>query len=233
MTDAIGLLLAAGAGRRMGLPKALVQGADGLPWAVSAARTLATGGCAEVVVVIGAAAPIVRASLADEPVTVVEATDWNEGMGASLRAGLRAIAARDAAAALVHLVDLPDVGPEVVRRVLAHAAPSILARACYSSRSDIAGRTPGHPVLLGKDHWAAIAAEGSGDKGARAYLARHDMLELDCSDLATGADIDTRTGISSVTDTDTRIDVGAVPNTHADTGTHAVTPCAILPKLGQ
>lgn len=209
MTAAIGLLLAAGAGRRMGMPKALVEGTDGLPWAVSAARTLAAGGCAEVVVVIGAAAPIVRALLVTESVTIVEAADWNEGMGASLRAGLAAIATRDADAVLVHLVDLPDVGAAVIRRMLGHAAPGILARASYGSTP---GGVPGHPVLLGRDHWAAIAAECSGDKGARDYLARHDLLTVDCSDLATGVDIDTH--------------VSACPSTFSDAGS------AILPKLG-
>ncbi|WP_308466402.1 nucleotidyltransferase family protein [Rathayibacter soli] len=225
MTDAIGLLLAAGAGRRMGLPKALVEGADGLPWAVSAARTLSNGGCAEVVIVIGAAAPAVRALLADEPVTIVEASDWEEGMGASLRAALGAIATRHAAAALVHLVDLPDVGAEVIRRVLSHAEPGVLARASYRAggktgakagakigaraRGGAGDPARGHPVLLGRDHWAAIAAECSGDHGARAYLARHDVLEVDCSDLAGGADVDTR----------------------ADDDVDARSP--ILPKLGQ
>ena len=106
MTHTIGLLLAAGAGRRMGMPKALVEGSDGVPWVVSAARTLAVGGCAETVVVIGAASAQVRLLLEAEPVTIVEATDWEAGMGSSLRAGLNAIADHRADAALVHLVDL-------------------------------------------------------------------------------------------------------------------------------
>ncbi|MEO8906721.1 MAG: NTP transferase domain-containing protein, partial [Microbacteriaceae bacterium] len=179
---------------------------DGLPWAVSSARTLSAGGCAEVVVVIGAAAPAVRALLAGEPVTIIEADDWNEGMGASLRAGLRAIAASDAPAALVHLVDLPDVGPEVIRRVLAHAAPGILARASYDR--DPEHPVPvGHPVLIGRDHWAPILAEATGDTGARAYLARHDVLRIECSDLSTGIDID------------------SAPDTGGDTAS------SILPKL--
>jgi CTP:molybdopterin cytidylyltransferase MocA len=181
----IGLLLAAGAGRRMGRPKALVDGADGVPWVVSAARTLAAGGCVDTVIVLGAAAADARAALRGEPVTIVEAADWEAGMGASLLAGLTAIAGSTAQAALVHLVDLPDVGPEVVRRIAALSAPGILARANY-------GHGKGHPVLLGRDHWAAIANECEGDRGARAYLARHPVTEVDCSDLATGTDIDDR-----------------------------------------
>ena len=167
----------------MGMPKALVEGSDGVPWVVSAARTLAAGGCAETVVVIGAASAQARLLLEAEPVTIVEATDWEAGMGSSLRAGLNAIADHRADAALVHLVDLPDVGPEVVRRLIAHAKSDALARASY-------GRGPGHPVLLGHEHWAAIAEECAGDSGARAYLTRHPIVEVDCADLATGLDID-------------------------------------------
>jgi CTP:molybdopterin cytidylyltransferase MocA len=183
MNDTVGLLLAAGAGRRMGRPKALVEDRTGLPWVVGAARALAAGGCVQTVVVIGAAAESVRTLLRAEPVTVVEAADWKAGMGFSLHAGLSAIADSPAQAALVHLVDLPDVGPAVVRRMLAHSAPDILARASY-------GTGKGHPVLLGRNHWSAIAAECAGDRGARAYLARHPVLGVDCSDLAKGTDID-------------------------------------------
>ena len=50
-----GLLLAAGAGRRMGGPKALVE-LDGEPLVRRALRVLADGGCAPLVVVLGAAA---------------------------------------------------------------------------------------------------------------------------------------------------------------------------------
>ena len=86
-----GLLLAAGAGRRMGRPKALVE-LDGEPLVVRALRTLAEGGAAPVVVVLGARADEVRAVL-PAGVRRVEAPDWAEGMGASLRAGLAALEA--------------------------------------------------------------------------------------------------------------------------------------------
>ncbi|KAA1394378.1 nucleotidyltransferase family protein [Aeromicrobium ginsengisoli] len=181
MTDVAGVLLAAGAGTRMGRPKALVEGPDGTPWVVSAVRTLRDGGCGAVVVVIGAEAETVRACLAGEDVTIVEPPDWADGMGVSLGAGLRALEAHDAA--LVHLVDLPDVGPDVVRRLARHAAVDVLARADY-------GHGPGHPVLLGRDHWAGVIASVVGDQGARAYLDQHDVLAVDCRDLATGVDVD-------------------------------------------
>ena len=183
MAETVGLLIAAGAGSRMGTPKALVVGTDDIPWVVSSARTLVAGGCTETVVVIGAAADEVRELLVDEPVAVVEAADWESGMGSSLRAGLETLADSAADAVLVHLVDLPDVGPDVVARLIAHTEPGVLARASY-------GEGSGHPVLIGRDHWAGVAAVATGDRGARDYLARHHVLDVDCSDLATGLDID-------------------------------------------
>lgn len=185
MTGVVAVLLAAGAGRRMGAPKALVRDGDGVPWVVRGARVLTDGGCGGVIVVAGAAADGVRAELLGEPVTVVDAPDWRSGMAASLRAGLHAAAATDAAAALVHLVDLPDVGSAVIRRMLPLAAPDALARASYGTRI-----TRGHPVLIGRDHWAGIASDTTGDSGGRGYLATHDVTTVDCADLATGVDAD-------------------------------------------
>ena len=183
MAETVGVLLAAGAGSRMGKPKALVEDRRGVPWVVSSSRALTLGGCSQTVVVIGAAAGEVRALLEKQQVTIIEATDWQDGMGSSLRAGLSALETNDADAALLHLVDLPDVGPDVVHRLLALAATDVLARATYKGR-------PGHPVLIGREHWQAIVDETDGDTGARAYLDRHTVLAVDCSDLATGLDVD-------------------------------------------
>ncbi|HET6529482.1 MAG TPA: NTP transferase domain-containing protein, partial [Actinoplanes sp.] len=49
-----GLLLAAGAGRRMGTPKALLRDPDGTAWVTRSARVLVAGGCRPVLVVVGA-----------------------------------------------------------------------------------------------------------------------------------------------------------------------------------
>ena len=88
------------------------------------------------------------------------AADWAEGMGASLRAGLLALADSTDGFVLVSLVDLPDLVPEVVARVGSAArSPHVLARAAYDG-------VPGHPVLFGRDHWPGVA----GDR-ARATVA--------------------------------------------------------------
>lgn len=181
-----GLLLAAGAGRRMGTPKALVHDADGTSWLVRSLAALDEGGCDGLTVVLGAAADRSR-SLVPPGVDVVVAEDWAEGMGASLRAGLDLLESLpEPQAVLVALVDLPDVGAEVVRRVLADASgSSMLRRAAYDG-------VPGHPVLLGRDHWPGVAESAEGDRGARAYLQGREVELVECGDLATGRDVDTR-----------------------------------------
>jgi len=183
-----GLVLAAGAGRRMGAPKALVRGADDTPWVVRVVRTLAAAGTEPVVVVVGAASDRVRGALATEHAQVVHAPDWAEGMGASLAAGLRHLVdgpdLDDVDAALVCLVDTPDLAVDVVRRVGAAAAPGALARATYDG-------TPGHPVLIGREHFAGVLDSAGGDVGARAYLSTHAAREVECGDLARGGDVDT------------------------------------------
>lgn len=185
-----GLLLAAGAGRRMGGPKSLLLDGHGVPFLHRAVRLLLDAGCTSVTVVLGASAAQATALLdeadwsRDGVIDVVVAPDWDEGMGASLRAGLAALAGGGAEAALVTLVDLPDVDLPVLRRVLGSGSgPGALVRATYDGR-------PGHPVLLGRDHWAGVAATASGDAGARTYLATHQPVPCECGDLATGRDVD-------------------------------------------
>lgn len=188
-----GLLLAAGAGSRMGQPKALVRDDDGLPWLVRSTTVLLDGGCAEVTVVLGASADEAESLLADVDldltrVHVTRSLAWQAGMGASLRAGLRALADAQTDAALVHLVDLPDVSADVVRRVLAaESGPGALARASYDG-------TPGHPVLLGREHWVKVADAASGDRGARLFLSVNDPVLVECGDLASGVDVDEPVG---------------------------------------
>ncbi|KQV71698.1 molybdopterin-guanine dinucleotide biosynthesis protein MobA [Nocardioides sp. Root122] len=179
----VGLLLAAGAGERFGGPKALARDADGTSWLLRSVQALRP--CAEVVVVLGAEAER-AAALLPMSVSRIRADDWAEGMGASLRAGLQALGPTDHEAALVSLVDLPDVDAAVVARLLgAVTGPDVLARAAYDG-------VPGHPVLLGRDHWAGVVASATGDRGARDYLAAHEVALVECGDLASGADVDER-----------------------------------------
>ena len=177
------VVLAAGGGRRYGMPKALVEHEGSLlvERAVRTAREV----CDPVLVVLGASAVEVwqRADL--DGATVLANRDWESGMASSLRTGLDGLRGWPGRvdAALVTLVDMPGVTPAALAQVAAVASPDVLAVATYDG-------VRGHPVLLGREHWAGVAATATGDEGARRYLAEHEVTEVDCTGLADPADLD-------------------------------------------
>lgn len=162
--ETAGIVLAAGAGRRYGLPKALIAYPRKL-LVQHAADTLRDAGVSRRVVILGAQAERVRAAAPDLPETVVN-PDWPSGLGSSLRVGLQALAGTPAGAAVVLLVDMPGVTPEAVREIAAGATSEALVMGGYAGRRS-------HPVLLGREHWAGVAHSATGDRGARDYLRAH------------------------------------------------------------
>lgn len=187
-----GVLLAAGAGSRMGQPKALVVGADGEPWLARGVRVLSEAGCVPTVVVLGARAEQAEHLLPDGvPVTVGIADDWQSGLSASLRRGLEVAATfDDVDAVVITLVDLPDLGADAVRRVAAVPGDTPPRNTRSALRQAHYGGRPGHPVLIGRDHWLPLRRSLTGDSGARKYLATHGAEAVDCSDLGSGRDVD-------------------------------------------
>ena len=191
-TGVAAVILAAGGGSRMGGPKALLE-FEGRLLVERAVDAALAGGCAQAVVVLGAAADEVRGRANLHRARIVVNRDWSEGMGSSLRAGFGELDSdgshgSDGAvdAALVLLVDQPFVGPDAVRAVLrAWRAGARLAAASYGGRR-------GHPVLFGREHWAAAARQATGDVGARAFLAAHaaQLVLVPCDALADPRDLD-------------------------------------------
>ncbi|MGY4642373.1 nucleotidyltransferase family protein [Cellulomonas sp. URHB0016] len=178
----VGIVLAAGAGARAGGPKVL-RASDGVPWVARAVDRLRDGGCEPVLVVLGAGADEARPLLPPGSVAV-QATDWSQGMSASFRAGLVAAGRTDATAAVVSLVDLPTLPRSVVQRLLGDPVTATTLRRV------VIGGVPGHPVVVGRDHWAAASTTMSGDLGAGAYLRAHRAATVECSDLWDGQDVD-------------------------------------------
>lgn len=178
-----GLLLAAGASRRFGQPKALVHYC-GEPLAARAARRLA--GCcgAGVTVVVGADAAQVAAALPVLPgLQVVANPQWSTGLAGSLAAGVAALPAA-ATAVLVLLADQPLVDDTDLARLVAAwgRAPERIAAARFD---DVAGV----PAILPRSVWPALATL-RGDQGARAVIAAApDRVEVPMPHA--GRDIDT------------------------------------------
>lgn len=185
MVDRIaGLILAAGAGTRFGMPKALVVDDRGVPWLHRASAVLRDGGCDRVLAVLGARAEEARRLLPPgvDPVDVTGMALQSD----SLRAGLAACADAGADAAVITLIDLPELTAASVSRVIGEPGEvrrDDLRRAAYDGH-------PGHPVLIGRGHWAALGRRLGGDAGAGRYLAEHGAVEVDCTDLGGGTDVD-------------------------------------------
>lgn len=162
-----GVVLAAGAGRRLGAPKALVHHADGTTFVRRAADLLTGAGCSPVFVTTGARADEVAAHV-PAGARAVHVPDWSSGPGAGLARVLAHVlsdsALDDVDALLITLVDLPHVTARGVADVLAHARRDAVVRA-------VDGGRPGHPVLLGRDHFATAARLSRDGRGLKELLA--------------------------------------------------------------
>ncbi|MCD0446181.1 nucleotidyltransferase family protein [Glycomyces sp. A-F 0318] len=181
MKNTAGLVLAAGAGRRFGEPKALVE-YEGRSLLDRAVATLRDGGCRQVLAVLGAGAERTL-SAAAEAFTPVLNRRWGQGLSTSLKAGLAAVPERYDGV-VVTLVDQPRVEAEAVRRLIAAAAEgTAIAVAVYDG-----GR--GHPMYFAREHLGAIADGAAGNRGARDYLAENPGLvrEVPCPGDPLGVD---------------------------------------------
>ncbi|MFJ6156850.1 nicotine blue oxidoreductase [Pseudarthrobacter sp. NPDC092184] len=189
-----GVVLAAGAGTRLGRgPKALLP-YRGRPLVESVAAALLDGGCREVVVVLGAGAGDVQAAAGLDRCRIVVNQDWRSGMGSSLLLGNATADARDHL--MVSLVDQPGVTAATVRRLLAAHRPGRVTAAAYDGGAAATegggGHRRGHPLVIDSALRQAVADTVAGDAGARAFLRAHPELvdEVDCSDLSSGLDVD-------------------------------------------
>lgn len=159
----VGILLAAGAGRRFGSDKLLHVLADGTPMALAAARNLASA-CDSVVVVLRAADHPLTRSVVDAGYELVVCPAAQGGMGHSLAAGVRA--ADDAAGWVVALADMPFILPDSQRAVAAALrAGASLAVPTFQGRR-------GHPVGFARQ-WRDPLSALVGDQGGRQILTAH------------------------------------------------------------
>lgn len=178
-----GVVLAAGAGRRFGGGKQLAL-LDGRPLLEHALRAAAAApGLDRRFVVLGANADRILEAVDLHGHEPVRAEDWDEGLAASLRAGV--IAARDAGATavLITLGDQPRVGAEAIARVVASRGdPAKAVRASYDGK-------PGHPTLLEAELFdTALALQG--DEGARGVFRPEFTRLVACDDIAVPTDVD-------------------------------------------
>lgn len=160
------IVLAAGEGRRMGGPKALLR-IGGETFLAHCARGLARPGVSLVLAVLGHQAGRVaaEAGLPAGASTVVN-PGYREGMLSSILCGLEAAERLGADAVLLHPVDHPLLAAETVDHVLrALQAGAAIAVPSHDGRR-------GHPGGFARSTWAALRAAPP-EQGARGVLAAH------------------------------------------------------------
>jgi CTP:molybdopterin cytidylyltransferase MocA len=190
MKNTAGLVLAAGAGRRFGRPKALIE-YDGRNLLDRAVATLHAGGCRQVIAVLGAGAEQALAATT-EAFTPVLNRRWGQGLSASLNAGLAAVPERYDGV-VVTLVDQPRIEAEAVRRVIAAAKEgATIAVAVY-------GEQRGHPMYFAREHLGPIAEAATGDRGARDFLAANPGLVTEVPCPGDPVDVDTPADLAALT----------------------------------
>jgi molybdenum cofactor cytidylyltransferase len=162
-----GLVLAAGASRRLGRPKALLA-LGGRTLVARAAGAQLEAGLDPVVVVLGHAADEVRTSAglpsSEARLRIVVNPEWEEGMASSIRCGLEECG--DADAVVIALADQPDTDAARVRAVVE----------AWDGQADLVvpvgeGR-PSHPVLFARALYRELRAL-RGDVGGRAIVELH------------------------------------------------------------
>jgi CTP:molybdopterin cytidylyltransferase MocA len=166
MSPVAAIVLAAGAGRRMGGPKALLR-VGGETLLCRAVRAALAAGCAPVLAVVGDWDP----GLATLEVRAVPNPDAGEGMASSIRAGVAALPPT-AGAVLLLAVDQPAVDAALLARLLAlhRRAPERPAACAYAD-------TLGIPAILPRRLFAELSTL-RGDRGAKAILLREGAAAL-------------------------------------------------------
>ena len=184
-------MLAAGRGSRFGGGKLLapwrgglvVEGALATAFGAPVTRVTLTVGCDGAAVAAAARAYAERTGQTSR-LRVVEADDWADGMAASLKRGVAALAP-GTRGAFVFLGDMPRVPASITLR-LAEALDGAVAAAIPMFMGQ-----RGHPVLLGAELFPAVGGL-SGDEGARPILKRLGarLAEVEADDDGVLFDID-------------------------------------------
>ena len=181
----VAVVLAAGAGSRIGTNKALLR-LGRVTFLDRIVRTARRAGVARIVVVVGHQADEVkRAAPSGAYVVILENPRPERGQLSSLQIALATLA--DARAILAWPVDHPLVTPTTVERLLRVSAeePAKIIVPCYGGRG-------GHPTLFPRGVFEHLLAL-SPDQGARELFASDPerRLRLAVNDPGVRADIDT------------------------------------------
>jgi molybdenum cofactor cytidylyltransferase len=178
------VLLAAGGSTRMGTPKQLLS-YEGRPMVRHAVETALASGCDPVMVVLGSRVEEIRAALDGLDVVVVENSDWEQGMGTSIRAGISGAEIMGCDGAILALADQPLITPEILKRLVEEHEETgrpIIA-------SEYAG-TVGVPAFFAREYFPKLTALLPSEGCKAVILANLERsIRISCPEAET--DIDT------------------------------------------
>jgi molybdenum cofactor cytidylyltransferase len=176
------IVLAAGGSTRLGQPKQLLN-FRGQPLVRRITEAILAAGCAPVAIVVGRDAETTAATLKDLTVRFVPNENWKDGIGSSIRAGVRMLP--DCEAVVIATCDQPHVDAELIRRLI-HTQEETGQPIVASAYSE----TCGVPALFLRRYFNDLLSLPN-EHGAKAIIARH-SAELATIDFPQGAiDIDT------------------------------------------
>jgi molybdenum cofactor cytidylyltransferase len=181
-TRTAGVILAAGGSERMGRPKQLLDWC-GVPFIRQIALNALEAGLAPLIAVTGADQDQVERALAGLDVICVYNPDWTEGQSTSMQAGLAALP-EDIDSMLFLLSDQPQIGPNLIRQLLARFAAQrqpITAPRVRGQRAN--------PVLFSREAFDALR-QVAGDRGGRAVFDQFKVDWLDWADERILLDVD-------------------------------------------
>jgi molybdenum cofactor cytidylyltransferase len=163
------VILAAGASKRLGQPKQLIE-IHGEPLLHRVTRIVLQC-CDPVLVVLGFEAERMKVALGDLPVQCVRNLDWEEGMASSLRTAVSALPL-GAGAAIFLVCDQPALDQAILERIvqLHQEHPGSRIASGYSG-------IRGVPALLPCQDFEVVLRL-RGDRGARELFAGEKVLEV-------------------------------------------------------
>ena len=186
------IVLAAGMSRRMGTPKQLLRAGERTLLELTL-ENVRNSSVAETILVLGFAAGEIQEKIPTQGLKVVVNPEYQEGMAASLRAGIAAVDAKVHAAIIV-LADQPRVRPATLDALIEHHrsfGAQIVIPVYRGFR--------GNPVLLDRSVFPEVMAI-SGDVGCRAIFGGHtqNIRKLEVDDIGILLDVDARGDLEAI-----------------------------------
>ncbi len=176
------VLLAAGAGSRMGgKPKSLLE-LGGVPLVRRQLIALSGAGVDEVAVVLGHHAPAIEAAIGQFPFTLVRNPAPDDGQTSSVRLGLQALSPR-LDAVIVALADQPLIdAQDITALISAFRKRGDKAMVVPRVKAADGSTAPGNPVIFDavlRDQWLAGSGDLTGRKWREANPDRVSWLETE------------------------------------------------------